>query len=487
MISVFGDFNFSSLLCYLDDLLVFASSEEEALRKLDMVFSRLRANNLKLTQKKCHFLRRSVRFLGHMVDSSSVSVDQEKVNVITAFCKEDLMNDDGCTPSQRKVKSFLGMVLYYQHFIPGCSSVAKPLYTLTAGQKRRTRGSPGQRRAGTFRELTPQDWTPACERAFEDLKSALLNSVVLAHPDFDRPFILSTDASLDGLGAVLSQVPDGGNRARPVAFASKSLTRSQAKYPAHRLEFLALQWAVCEKFSHWLKGHKFTVWSDNNPLMYILTKPKLDACEQRWVSKLAPYSFDIRHIPGRLNVVADALSRDPFVKPLRERLLCESYSELLIQARDVNNECVQDTFRLTCQSQSLNSLSAVDGSLSADEVSSLLLTVSDWDSAPRLRAASLTDHLLTLEPPGQDMLPSFSLGDLQSHQQQDPVISRVIHYVDRKRRPSRRERYATNEDQPTLRVLKQWDRLTILNGILYRVTRDPLTKKRGFSSLCPSP
>lgn len=90
MISVFGDLNFTSLLCYLDDLLVFAPSEEEALKRLDMVFSRLRANNLKLAQKKCHFLRRSVRFLGHVVDNSGVSVDQERVNVITAFRREDL-------------------------------------------------------------------------------------------------------------------------------------------------------------------------------------------------------------------------------------------------------------------------------------------------------------------------------------------------------------------------------------------------------------
>ncbi|XP_047446637.1 uncharacterized protein LOC125011456 [Mugil cephalus] len=474
MMSVFGDLNFSSLLCYLDDLLVFAPSEEEHLKRLETVFSRLRTNNLKLAQKKCHFLRKSVRFLGHMVDSSGVAVDQEKVKVISAFSKGDLMNDDDCTPSQRKVKSFLGMVLYYQHFIPGCSSIAKPLYTLTAGQKRRAKGSFGRRRAGTFRELTPQDWTPACEKAFEDLKSALLNSVVLAHPDFDRPFILSTDASLDGLGAVLSQVPAGEEKARPIAFASKSLSRSQANYPAHRLEFLALKWAVCDKFSHWLKGHKFTVWSDNNPLTYILTKPKLDACEQRWVSKLAPYSFEIKHIPGRLNVVADALSRDPFVRPLRERLLCEPYSGLLNQASNVNDGSVQDTFRLTCQPQSLGGPStsaAIDCSLSEDDVSSLLSSLDEWDSPPRQRATSLADHLTTLEPPGQDMLPSLSLTDLQLHQQQDPVISRVAHYVDRKRRPSRRER--CNESQPTLRLLKQWDKLTLLNNILYRVTKDP--------------
>lgn len=108
MISVFGDLNFSSLLCYLDDLLVFAPSEEEALKRLEAVFSRLRANNL-----KCYFLRRSVRFLGHVVDSSGVSVDEEKVKAISAFRKEDLMNDDGRTPSQRRVKSFLGMYIVY--------------------------------------------------------------------------------------------------------------------------------------------------------------------------------------------------------------------------------------------------------------------------------------------------------------------------------------------------------------------------------------
>lgn len=124
------------------------------------------------------------------------------------------------------------------------------LYTLTAGQKRRAKGFFGQRRAGTFQELTPHDWTPTCEKAFEDLKNSHLNSVVLAHPVFDRPFIRSTDASLDGLCAVLSQVPDGEDRARPIAFVSKTLTCSQANYPAHRLQFLALKWAVCDKFSH---------------------------------------------------------------------------------------------------------------------------------------------------------------------------------------------------------------------------------------------
>lgn len=123
-----------------------------------------------------------------------------------------------------------------------------PLYALTASQKRKIKGQKCGK-AGIYRRLTPQDRTPTCERVFEELKAALLTCVVPAHPDFNRPFILSSDTSMDGLGTGLSQAPAGGERARLVAFASKFLNRSQAKNPTHRLEFLALKWAVC-KFSH---------------------------------------------------------------------------------------------------------------------------------------------------------------------------------------------------------------------------------------------
>lgn len=486
MLSIFGDLNFSSLLCYLDDLLVFAPSEQEALRRLEIVFSRLRSSNLKLAPKKCHFLKKSVKFLGHVIDGAGVSVDEEKVKVISAFQKADLMKDDGITPSPKKLRSFLGMVLYYQTFIPKCSSIARPLFNLTAGQKRLVKGVSGHKRAGTFRELKPQDWSPDCDVAFEELKRALVDSVVLAHPDFERPFLLCTDASLDGLGAVLSQIPAGEDQARPIAFASKALSRSQSKYPAHRLEFLALKWAVCDKFSHWLKGHEFTVWTDNNPLTYIMTKPKLDACEQRWVSKLAPYSFEIKYVPGKLNVVADALSRDPFVRPVSQRLLSEPYSELLRQVHSVEDGNVQEVFRLTCQPQSLRSDAydvGLDVSMSTTDVSSILSSCDEWETGTECRATSFAEHLDSLIIGDEDVFHSLSQTDLREHQHKDPVIGRVLYYVDRKRRPSRRER--ANENLCVLQILKQWDKLSALHGILYRAVKDPLTKHKRFQFILP--
>ena len=491
MTSIFGDQNYLSLLCYLDDLLVFAPDEETALQRLEMVFDRLRSHGLKLAPKKCFFLRKSVKFLGHIVDKNGVSTDPSKVENIANMSSTDLMESDGVTPSQKRVRSFLGMINYYQHFVPRYSAIAKPLFNLLKGEKRTGK----HKNKLSSRKLCTSDWTPEREQAFENLKASLVRSVVLAHPDFTRPFLLSTDASLDGIGAVLSQVQEGEVRARPIAFASKSLSQSQKNYPAHRLEFLALKWSVCEKFSHWLKGHKFTVWTDNNPLTHILTKPKLDCCEQRWVAKLASYDFDIKYIPGQQNVVADALSRVPFVKEsVGHRLLAEPYAGLLSEVNDVSSVSVHNAFRssnghvkpspgsdiaqFTCSPLHMHIQC-----ITSQDVSAALQSHIEWDAGSRARAVDVLQYLPQLLPPGQDTLPAYTEKELRDKQLEDRTLFRVLSYVERRRRPSRRERF--NESVSVTRYLKHWDKLTVSNGVLYRISRDLKTKAKRFQYVVP--
>ena len=146
-----------------------------------------------------------------------------------------------------------------------------------------------------------------------------VSTPILAYPDYQLPFTLHTDSSTDGLGAVLYQKQDG--KLRVIAYASRSVSKAESNYPAHKLEFLALKWAVCEKFHEYLYGSKsFEVFTNNNPLTYVLTPAKLDACGQRWVAKLANYNFSIKYRCGVSNTEADALRRIKWPEALSDNV-----------------------------------------------------------------------------------------------------------------------------------------------------------------------
>jgi len=153
----------------------------------------------------------------------------------------------------------------------------------------------------------PFEWGPDQQESFENLVRALTTAPVLAFADFSKSFVVHTDASSHGLGAVLSQENEG--RLHPIAYASRGLSPSEKNYPAHKLEFLAMKWAICDKFHDYLYAAKFQVITDNNPLTYVMSSAKLDATGLRWVSELSMYDFSLKYRPGRLNQAADALSR----------------------------------------------------------------------------------------------------------------------------------------------------------------------------------
>ena len=151
------------------------------------------------------------------------------------------------------------------------------------------------------------DWNIRCNDSFEALESICSESPLLAYADYTKPFVLHTDASTTGLGMVLYQKQEDGKE-RVIAYASHTLNKSEQNYDAHKLEFLALKWAITDRFREYLYGTTFDMYTGNNPLTYILSTAKLDAMGHRWVASLGPYNFALNYKPGKLNCDVDALS-----------------------------------------------------------------------------------------------------------------------------------------------------------------------------------
>ena len=290
METAFNEVHLSWILIYLDDIIIQSSTVDEQIARLRLVFQKLRDTGLKLKPSKCQWFLREVKYLGHIVSADGISTDLEKVAAVAKWPVPTKALD---------LRSFLGFTSYYQRFIKNYSRIAKPLHMLVADVE------------AWHMEY---EWSEACQEAFDTLKTRCIEAPILAYPNFDKPFIVHTDASGMGLGAMLYQA-DGDGRERVIAYASRGLSKSEANYPAHKLEFLALKWAVCEKFQDYLLGAHFTVHTDNNPLTYVLTTAKVDAMGQCWLAALSCHNFTIKYHAGKKNIDADALSRIGWVGP----------------------------------------------------------------------------------------------------------------------------------------------------------------------------
>ena len=286
MQNTLGELNFTMCLVYLDDIIVFSPTEEEHVFRLRKVFERLRQHGLKLKPSKCKFFQKEIDYLGHRVSQEGIQPNKEKIKA---------MAEQAPPKTVSGIRSFLGMASYYRRFIKNFAKIAEPLNALLHGENSKKKNE-----AVTL--------TEAALEAFKELKKRLMSTPVLAYPDPNKEYLLETDASGFGLGAVLSQKQTDG-RYHPVAYGSRTLNDAERKYHSTKLEFLAMKWAIADHFSYYLMGQKFKVHTDNNPLTYCLTTAKLDAIRQRWIEELAPYEFSIKYIKGSDNTVADALSR----------------------------------------------------------------------------------------------------------------------------------------------------------------------------------
>ena len=215
--------------------------------------------------------------------------------------KKNLESIAQCLPpdTYTKVKSSVGLVCHYRHFIKGFAQIAVPLYDLTSGDNK-------------DKKTEHVDLSPEALEAFYHLKAACLQAPILAFLDFNKPFLLEMDASRRGLGAVLSQKQADGQY-HPIAYASHVMNETEQRYHSNKQEFLTLKWAITEQFHEYLSPHgknrnEFVVRTDNNPLTYIFSSANLDAAGQCWVARLASYNFSLEYQKGKDNTVADFLS-----------------------------------------------------------------------------------------------------------------------------------------------------------------------------------
>ncbi|RVX07636.1 Transposon Ty3-I Gag-Pol polyprotein [Vitis vinifera] len=260
------------VVVYFDDILIYSRSCEDHEEHLKQVMRTLRAEKFYINLKKCTFMSPSVVFLGFVVSSKGVETDPEKIKAIV----------DWPVPTNiHEVRSFHGMATFYRRFIRNFSSIMAPITECM--------------KPGLF------IWTKAANKAFEEIKSKMVNPPILRLPDFEKVFEVACDASHVGIGAVLSQ------EGHPVAFFSEKLNGAKKKYSTYDLEFYAVVQAI-RHWQHYLSYKEFVLYSDHEALRYLNSQKKLNSRHAKWSSFLQLFTFNLRHCAGIENKVADALS-----------------------------------------------------------------------------------------------------------------------------------------------------------------------------------
>ncbi|KAK6178710.1 hypothetical protein SNE40_011231 [Patella caerulea] len=312
---------------YLDDVLVHSGSFSDHISHLRTVLRRLRENGIKLKPAKCEFFKKQIRYLGHVVSETGYTMDPKDVQAVVAL-KERSPKTVG------DVRQLLGFIGYYRRYVPDFSRRAKPLFDLlqvkgaTTTQKTKHKKKKDQRSSASDVE-----WTDEHRACLNELINSLILPPVMGYPDFSQKFQLHVDASHQGLGAILYQKSVVDGKLKVIAYASRTLTPAEKNYYMHsgKLEFLALKWAIADRFRDYLYyAPGFEVYSDNNPVTYVLSSAKLDATRMRWVSELADFKFKIFYKPGRQSGAADGLSRMPLdFKNFKNECSEEIASELI--------------------------------------------------------------------------------------------------------------------------------------------------------------
>ena len=262
---------------------------EDHLVTLAKVFEKFREGNLKCRPEKVNLFQTKLKFLGVVVTQGQISPDPEKI--------KSVKNIKPPPPKQlNNLRGILGLMSYFRKFIRNYAQVAKPLTDLTRGN--------------------PQKivWSNTAQNALDHLKKALTSEPILSLPDFQTgQFVVTTDASNKGIGAILSQIINGEERV--IAYASRTLTSGESNYSATQLELLSIIHHL-DKFRHYLVGRKFKLRSDHKSLQYLQTFKKPTGILARWILKIQDLDYEFEHLKGKQNAPCDYLSRFPDNTPV---------------------------------------------------------------------------------------------------------------------------------------------------------------------------
>jgi len=270
MNKVLDDLNWKIAIVYLDDIIVYSRTKEQHIENLKCVFEKIEKSGLKIKLEKCAFLKQEVKFLGHVLTKEGLSTDPEKTKAIME------MEAPKCV---KQLRSFLGLCNYYRRFIKNYSFLSGPLEKLCSS---------------TNKNL---EWNKDCDEKFNFLKQKLMTTPILAFPDYQKSFILDTDASYDCIGAVLSQLNEEGKE-QVVSYGSHSLNKHELGYCVTRKELLAIYYFV-NNFKHYLYGKKFVVRTDHKAITFMIkTKKPLTAQFQNWIGFLSGLDIEFVYRKG---------------------------------------------------------------------------------------------------------------------------------------------------------------------------------------------
>lgn len=298
------------VVIYLDDILIYSEDMQTHLKHVRQVLQTLHDNQLYAKPSKCEFGKTEIDYVGFLVSNGTIRPNPAKIKTLVEW---------PVPKTQTEVRAFLGLCNYYRNFVDRYAQITKPLTDLTKG-------------------ATMGPWTEQCNQAFNLIKRKLSSSPVLRLPDPRLPFTMETDASDSQVGAVLHQQDTKSGRNYIVSCFSKKLSQAQLHYPVHEKELLAIRLAF-EKWRPYILGKHTIVYTDHESLKYFKSQPgPLSKRMARWSEYMEQFDYEIQYRPGKLNIVADALSRVQ-IAHLRESCPIPVETDVIIQGLHHDMDC----------------------------------------------------------------------------------------------------------------------------------------------------